>query len=235
MSPATAEKEKCKISRDDALAAMAFCGWGSANKWKNDKIAERLPGVKDVLPEQKPTDEKVAKALVNILAAIEAGQAFEVTGDDAAEKKTEKTEAEKKAEADKKEADKAAKEAAKAEEKAKKAKEKEDAKKAAEAAKANAPKNIRPVRSRIFLGAQVLKKHGLKVGITDEIVNEVDAMCENHNPKETRAWLTMAWHALNGYLGEFPPKEKVEKKDEAPATDAKAETEKKEEATTETK
>jgi len=59
--------------------------------------------------------------------------------------------------------------------------------------------------ARPFLAAQILAKHGLEVGVTDLMVEELDALVvetgsrSKANPRESRFCLGNAWHTLAGY------------------------------------
>ena len=122
-----------------------------------------------------------------------------------------KQEEEKEAAAQAKAKEKADKAAAKAKEKEEKeaAKAKEKADKAAAKAQKSGVHGVRPVRSRIYLAAGLWKKYGLSHGVTDELAAELDALCKDSNPKESLAWLKVAWHAVNGYLQEVPVEKEV--------------------------
>lgn len=206
---------KYRISRPHALAIFLLCGWKSSAKWDNETVAEKMPQIKDVYSDQQPTDETVAKVLVDVLAAIEAGTGFEVfnpegvTSPEATPKKPEKTEEEKAAEKAAKEKEKTAsqeakkaerekaKDAKKAEREAAKAKKKEEreAKKAAKKAEAAAggPKG------RGYFAGAVVKKYGMANGITDEMITEVDKLYGKANRDVSKGALNWAFQALEGF------------------------------------
>lgn len=114
---------KVKLYRKTVVSLMEFLGWKSAENWDNDRLAERLQKINDVYDEDdlgKPEDEKVANALVDVLAGIEDGSEFEVVdgeeakakdgSDDETAEKTEKDEGDFFDEAEKKEDEKPKKE-----------------------------------------------------------------------------------------------------------------------------
>lgn len=64
---------------------------------------------------------------------------------------------------------------------------------------------IRPVRSRLYLAAEVIMKHGLEKGITDEHIKDLNELHGVKNDAESRGRLRSAWQVLNGYLKKFEP------------------------------
>ena len=219
--------DKVKIGRGAALAVLNFVGFKSGGKWDNDRLGKKLSSIKDVLPEgKKPEDEPTAKALVDVMAGIEAGSEFEVFADGAAEPKVEET-PEAKAEREKKEAEaKAAKEKEKADKKAAAEKKAADEKAARELAKANKPKGVRPSRTNSYYCGVIFKKHGLKGGVTPAMVTEYDELRGRKNPEEAAAALAWAWHVVNGMTGEFAVPEATVATNgqaEAPKTEEKKE------------
>lgn len=218
---ATATAEKVRIPRAQAVNLLMYCGLKLANKWTNERCNEKLALVKDVAPEGTPTDEGVASTLVKVLAATEDGLAFDVyseegDGTPAAGIGTkaprvlsdeEKAVHDKiKAQAEKlKEEEKAAIKAIRDKAKAEKAALKAAAKgTTVRAAKVSGLDGVNPCRSRMYIAAQVIAKHGLKAGCTDAIIDEVDALCDKPNRRQTGFCVSNAWHALNGYLKEYP-------------------------------
>jgi chemotaxis protein histidine kinase CheA len=274
MSTAT----KVRVERKQAEAILGWCGWTTIQKWDDARVASKLKNVAANKPEDTPCPADLAGLLIDVEAAIEGGQEFEIYRDEQAgagnngnggaavganeaasaeeptaspsqtaeekaakeaakaakeaEKAAEKAAAKaaKEAEAAKVKADKEAAKAVKEAEKAKKAAEAEAEKaaKAAEKAAAKAAKEaeraaakaekatktpkapkstipgIRPVVGRPYCAGMVLKKHGLAVGITQAMIEEVDAMYGKPNQVHSRNRLADAWHVLNAYLGEYP-------------------------------
>lgn len=213
-------KVKVQLNREDLLALLIAIGWKNAAKWDNARLAEKIPQIKDVVPSQPLADEKLAKLMIDLLAAAEAGQEFEVTGEAAAgtatggkAPKPELTE-EQKAERAKAKADKEAK---KAKVKADKEAEKAKAKAEREKAKADRPNGIRPSTTNPYIAGQIFKKYGLKVGITDEMLAEFDAVRGKSNPVEARFVLANSWHAINGYTEQIARQDPPKKEAAAPA------------------
>jgi hypothetical protein len=187
-----------RISRVDVISVMTWAGWKSVGKWDNARLAERLPQIKDVLPEGQPGDEKTAAALVDILAGLEKGATFEIFNPEGvtspeADTKPAKTEEEKAAEKKKTEEEKAAKaESKKAEREAKKAAKKAE-REAAKAAKSK--KGL----SRGYFAGVVMKKYGCPETITEQMIAEVDALYGKPNSVVSKGALGWAQDALQGY------------------------------------
>jgi outer membrane biosynthesis protein TonB len=206
--------EKVKIDRTAALALMVSQGWQTADTWDNAKIADRLKQMKDVHdpndPSKKPTDEKVAATLVDVLAACEEGKEFEVTGEDTAAAKKAEDDAAKQAEKDaakaQKEKEKAAKkeqrEKDKADKKAQKAAERAAKKAEKAAAKAAEKVTARSEGTRGYFAGQVFKEFGFDPAkpATDEMIAEVDKRYGKANPQVSKGALAWAHAALSGYL-----------------------------------
>ena len=56
------------------------------------------------------------------------------------------------------------------------------------------------VKGRDYYAGVVLKEIGLKTGITDEVIAQIDKLYGKKNPKATKLAAVKAWHALDGYL-----------------------------------
>lgn len=81
---------------------------------------------------------------------------------------------------------------------------KADAKASKPAAKeATGPAGVRPAKNRSYCAALVINKHGLKAGVTEAMVKEVEALYGEPAPAGGIGWMTAAWHALNAWSGEF--------------------------------
>lgn len=65
---------------------------------------------------------------------------------------------------------------------------------------------IRPIKSRHYLAAMILKRDGLSNGITQAMVDELDREYKQANWARSRAALTEVWHAVNGYERTYPVK-----------------------------
>lgn len=59
--------------------------------------------------------------------------------------------------------------------------------------------NIRYTEGRPFYAGVVIAKYGNAQGITDDMINELDAYMPG-NTKECTRMLRFAWHAINGYI-----------------------------------
>lgn len=63
---------------------------------------------------------------------------------------------------------------------------------------------VRPTRSRPFLSGVVILKHGLEAGVTDAMIEEIDAMYVegggSTNIRETQFSARNAWAAIRGYV-----------------------------------
>jgi hypothetical protein len=222
----TDEAKTMEISRADCLELLIAIGWNNAAKWDNDRLEEKLPQVKDVVPSTPLAEEKLAKLLIDVLAATEAGCKFKVVGEAAPGTggKTTKAKPELTAEQiEAKKAEAAAKKAEKEKAKADKKAAADAAKAAAKAAKESGPKSIRPSTTNPWIAGQILKKYGLGVGITKEMLDEFDAVRGKSNPVEARFVLANSWHAINGYTEQIarqdPPKKEAVAADTAPAAE----------------
>jgi hypothetical protein len=71
-------------------------------------------------------------------------------------------------------------------------------------ATASGPAGVRPAMNRSYCAALVIKKHGLKAGVTEDMVKEVEALYGKPAPAGGIGWLTAAWHAINAWTGELP-------------------------------
>jgi len=61
------------------------------------------------------------------------------------------------------------------------------------------PLNVRVANTRTRVVGVVLKKHGLEKGVTEEMIDEVDAMFGTKNYRQSSMKLVDAWHILQGY------------------------------------
>ncbi len=59
---------------------------------------------------------------------------------------------------------------------------------------------VRSLKNRFFLAGVLLKEKGLKSGVTEELIAELDSRCVKSNMVASKTQLSFAWHALNGYL-----------------------------------
>lgn len=174
---------KVVVEREKALGLLGFVGFKYSSRWDNERIAKKLLQIKDVLPDgEKPTDESVAETLVEVLAGIEDGCEFSVTSDVG-----------EKAAGSQDVGSGSSVGGGVAEVPVKKAR-----------SEPAGPKGVRVAVTREYIAAKVIKKHGLSKGITREIVEEIDSLCAKKNEDSSWGAATRAWHALNGFTGEFP-------------------------------
>lgn len=140
--------EKVRISRSRVLEVMDWAGYGTAENWDNDKLADKILNIRLVTEDKEAETDSVAETLLLVDATQEDGQEFEVVDDDKEskseepEKETEKEdesvevkESETETKEQPKDTSKEDKKKAKEEEKAKKEKEKADKKAEKEAEK----------------------------------------------------------------------------------------------------
>lgn len=196
--------ETVKVPLSKALAVFLFVGWSTASKWDCKRATEKIVNVPDVLTTE-PTDPDIKKTVIDIMAALEAKKTIEVVPNDAVVEAGEGSEGETTTETAEKpaKAEKAPK-AEKPPKEPKPAKAPKEPKAAPVVAVVAKVGNVRPAKNRIYAAAQVLKKHGLQNGCTDEMAAEVDELCEKKNLKESAAWLRICWDAINGYTNSYP-------------------------------
>lgn len=61
---------------------------------------------------------------------------------------------------------------------------------------------VRSTETRPFLAGQIIKEYGLDVGVTDEMIAELDRRYGTNKPRECAHILRHAWHSVRGYLSE---------------------------------
>lgn len=197
------DQKVVRLSRTDAVSLLSYVGFNTVQKWDNARMAAKLGSIKDVLPEGKPNDEKIAKALIDVLAGIDENAAFEVfspEGEEAVKEDagaTKKKEEEKLAAAKEKEDKKKARDAEKAKQQAEK-----------ELAKANKIPGVRPSRANTYIAGLVIRETGLKAGVTDVLINKYVEY--GGNRAGARFMLSNAWHAINAFTGEIEVPEEDE-------------------------
>ncbi len=191
-----------QVTRDEAVALFNALGISSADKWNAKRMAAKLGKIEEMVDDDTNIEDvDIDKTLTTCLEAIEADEEIKVVSETKAAKDKD-GKAEKGSPAEKKE-----KEAAKKKE----AKEKEAAKKkeAAEAAKkkkeADATPGVRKTRTRPFLAGVLIKQHGVKAGVTDEMVTELNEMYGKVNDAESMFTLRNAWHAIRGFAKGVDP------------------------------
>lgn len=174
------------IERQAAINLYLALGWKTADKWKNSKLVSSIPEVKDVAPNDPLPNEADAKLLTDILAGIELGSAFEVVGEEGSANSA--------ATGTVSGGEKPAKEPkTKKEKKVKEPKAKKEKK-----VKQPKPEGIQTL-GRGYYAGQVIKRHGLEKGITDEMAAEVDALYGKANTDVSKGALKWAHDALTGF------------------------------------
>jgi hypothetical protein len=176
-----------KIKKEAAVAIFAGLGITTAPKWTETRMNAKLNKLNEMVDEDTEFEPAVQKDADKVLAAIEKGTKVEVAGGAA------KPPA-KKAPAKGKKAP-----AKKAPAKGKKAPAKKDAEKAAEPEAPKTP-GVREMPTRAFYAGQVITKHGLEAGVTQDMVAEVDELYGKDNPVESLYRLRDAWHAIRAYV-----------------------------------
>lgn len=61
---------------------------------------------------------------------------------------------------------------------------------------------VRSTETRPFLAGQIIKEYGLEVGVTDEMIAELDRRYGTNKPRECAHILRHAWHSVRGFLSE---------------------------------
>lgn len=216
-----------QITRSTAVALFQALGISSADKWNSKRMAAKLQKIDEMVDDDTTIDDKeVDDALTTCLDAIEKGEEVEVVADakPAAKAKGKaatkaKTKAKPKKVEEEEEEDEEDPEEEEDEDEEedeeedetvpvrqpKKTKPKGKGKKAATKKEKPAPKKpsipgVRETRTRPLLAGVVIKKHGgLKAGVTEEMVQELDELYGKENPAESLFTLRNAWHAIRGF------------------------------------
>lgn len=184
-----------KIKREVAVAMFVALGFKTADKWPGERLVQKLEKLQEVVKPDvlEKMDDAALKTTINkALEAAKNEDGFIILGEDP---KAEEAPAEKPAKGGKKAAaDKPAKEEKPAKEK------KEKQEKPAKPEKEPGPPGVRYTRSRPYLAGVLIKKlGGLKAGITEEHVKQLDEAYGKENPAESMFCLRNAWHAARGY------------------------------------
>lgn len=214
-----------QVTRTAAIALFTELGITTANKWNAKRMGAKLQKIDEMVDDDTDIeDEEIDATLTTLLEAIEAEEDIEVVAGEKAPAKPAKEAPKGKKAAKPKEAEEEdgdgddgeeeetvpvqtaaqKKKAAAAAKKAKAAEEKKAAaaakKKAAEEKKAAAIPGVRETRTRPFLAGVVIANHGgLKAGVTEEMVQELDELYGKENPSESMFTLRNAWHAIRGF------------------------------------
>jgi len=175
-----------KVTRKDAVVICESLGYSTARSWNRKKMRTIL--VEEVIPLGKeegielPGDVEDFERLNGVLKElIESGgeglELVERSVDSAKENAEQKQEANAE---QKQEANAEQKQEANAEQK---------------------PVGVRNQKTRLYCAGVVIKRYGHDVGVTDEMVQEVNELFgKNPNDKRSREALGFAWGAINGYL-----------------------------------
>lgn len=172
-----------KVTKAAAVALFEALGVKTAAKWTPKRLSDKLAKVNDLVDEDTDLEGEVAKTLTAVQEAIENGEGVEVEGQKKASGGAKK-------DADKKDTP--------AKGKGKKDDDDDEAK--PEKPKKPSTPGVRNSRTRPFLAGVLIKKHGRKAGVTDEMVAELDEMYGKENPAESMFCLRNAWHAIRGFM-----------------------------------
>jgi outer membrane biosynthesis protein TonB len=205
--------EKLALKWEDAVALTVWVGWKSAEKWNDEMMITRLGEVADVVPEEEPPSEEIAKTLMAVLKATEEGHGFAVyRGGDEPETKGAEEESADDEEEDAETTEPEEEEEEEEEEKPKKAKpkpKKAQAKaKPAKAKKGRPPKEKPPAkkkaprftRNKTYHAGLVVKKLGLDAD-EEELISELNDCYGVPNDDTSRACIRTARDVIRGYLG----------------------------------
>lgn len=179
-----------KIKREVAVAMFVALGFKTADKWPGERLVQKLEKLTEVVkPDvlEKMEDATLKTTVTKALEAAKNEDGFIILGEDP-----------KAEEAPAKAADKKGGKAAKEPKEEKPPKEKKE--KPAKPVKEAGPPGVRYTRSRPYLAGVLIKKlGGLKAGITEEHVKQLDEAYGKENPAESMFCLRNAWHAARGY------------------------------------
>jgi len=212
------------VSRDDMLEIFVALGYKLATKWNVPKMNEKLGPVVEMAKADKEmeidTDEdlnKIFRKIVELDGQIKISPSddtnildiptedveeatIDIENEEEVEEEEVKDEPKKKRRRSKKVKDEEAKEESK--KKRGRPKKSEEAKEEPkDKTKEKKSAKIKSLQNREFFAGVVLKKYGFGIGITDEMVEEVDSMVGGKlNSRQSRSVLTNAWRAIDGYL-----------------------------------
>lgn len=187
-----------QITREKAVALFNELGLTTAEKWNKKRMEAKLAKVDELVDDDITiTDDALRAELTDVLAAIENGEEITIGTSEAATEEAPKAAPAKASKA--KVVPKEVAPEAMPDSPAAKEPKAPKAPKTPEAPKAPGLPGVREMRTRPFLAGVVLKKHGLKKGITDEMTNELDDLYGKVNPRESFALLTCAWHIARGF------------------------------------
>jgi len=197
-----------QMTRMQAVELCTAIGFKTASKWNKDRMLRKLMQLPDMveddgleIPEDVDGHDRLQQLLDDIHKSdgnITLTRNVEEVDASVADAKVDdvKEEPKKKMRAPSK-ASKSAKNA-KVEDDVKE----EESKKKSSEVESKKPKNVgkRSIRNRRYCAGIVLREHGLEEGITEEMIQEVDAMYGDSNMVASKSQLTDAWHAINGFV-----------------------------------
>lgn len=181
---------KVDLTRTAAIAIFTAIGIITAAKWNPTRMKAKLAKLDEMIDDDTKIKDKGVQADINkVLKAIKAGGEITVAKD-APTKGKGKADAKTETAAAKKKRLAAEKDAAKG--KGKTGTAKPPAK--------DTPAGVRETKTRAFCAGQVVAKHGIKAGITDAMVAEVNELYGKDNDAESMGRLKNVWHGVRGYL-----------------------------------
>lgn len=208
-----------KTKKTFVVALLKELGFGRSGSWGIPKLEEKINGIADFADEETELkDPKLAELLKALLNAANEGEEIKVVDDaPAPEPEAEETDEAEEDEAEEDEAEKESDDDAEEEEvevdEEEFAEEKEDPKVKKQARKQKAEKKEKAKkepkekagpsskRTRSFVCGLAIKKLDprFETGMTQEMVDLVEANVDKPNERETKFALRNAWHACRGF------------------------------------
>lgn len=203
-----------QLSRSQAVGLFQALGRQAAAGWKKSQMEANIKSLPDLVDGNTEIgDKQLDELLDNVLGALAEGEPVELVADHVAAVTAEAADGdggssqEKAAPEEKEEMATATKPAAKPAKKTAKPAAK-PAKKADKAAKptksAKGPteglKGVRAEKSALYIAGALIKKHGLKNGVSKEMAHESCKLRGRKDVKQDFFNLRHAWHAIQGYL-----------------------------------
>ena len=200
-----------KITQAQAVELFVSVGMKTADKWTLDRLGKKLAKIDEMVDDDLIIeDEEIEARLVEVLSAIEDGVAIEIKKSKAKPKKETKSKSKLKPKPKKAKKETKPKPKPKVEKetkpKPKPKVEKETKPKKEKKPKSKSIKNegvpvVRLIKSRPFLaGVMIAEQDDLEIGITQEMVAELDERYGRSNPIESFNSLKFAWLCVRGYV-----------------------------------
>jgi len=212
-----------KITQAQAVELFVSVGMKTADKWTLDRLGKKLAKIDEMVDDDLIIeDEEIEARLVEVLSAIEDGVAIEIKKSKAKPKKETKSKSKLKPKPKKAKKETKPKPKPKVEketkpkpkpkvEKETKPKPKPKVEKETKPKKEKKPKSksiknegvpvVRLIKSRPFLaGVMIAEQDDLEIGITQEMVAELDERYGRSNPIESFNSLKFAWLCVRGYV-----------------------------------